>query len=216
MKLKDVKIGQILNDRFGNKFEVKQIDNGDDFMPIKLKCVEFVKDIYTSRDKITEVGYHSWFLKDRTRILFSNSTIGEFLKEHFYSDGENNSSNDDDDDDDDDGLELIDITLNDVKCRFLFGNTKAVKKVVTLDDLYIYEEYPTKNNTRIDDIIVDKFGVEYRVIAKYGTNGIEVVYSTEFTGLDDRIFDVNTKMHIPFYNSSYSDNILTTKEFKKK
>ena len=59
MKLKDVKIGQILNDRFGNKFEVKQIDNGDDFMPIKLKCVEFVKDIYTSRDKITEVGYHS-------------------------------------------------------------------------------------------------------------------------------------------------------------
>lgn len=207
MKLKDVKIGQILNDKFGNKFEVTQIDDGDDLMPIELKCVEFVKDICIGRDKITKAGYHSWFLKDRSGILSSDSVVGEFLKNVFSN---TELSNDE--------LELIDLTLNDVKCRFLFGNAISVKKVdVTLKDLCLNgdEEYPTIFNTRIDDIIVDKNGVEYRVIAKYST-GIEIVYSTEFTGLDDKVFNVNVRMYIPFYNSGYTDDVLTTKEFKKK
>lgn len=206
MKLEDVKIGQILEDKFGNKFEVTQIDTDDKFMPVELKCVEFVKDVCIGRDTITKPNFHSWVLKDRSRILSSDSTIGGFLKEHFSNTktfGE---------------LEIIDLMLNGDECRFLFGDANAIKKIdVTLKDLCLNgdEGYPTIHNTRIDDIIVDKFGVEYRVIAKYGT-GIEVVYSTEFTGIDDRVFDVNAKMYVPFYNSGYTDDVLTTKEFKKK
>lgn len=76
------------SDKFGNKFEVTQIDDGDDFMPVELKCVKFVKD--------------------RSIILSSDSIVGEFLKEHFYP-SEYNSFED---------LELIDITLNGVEYRF--------------------------------------------------------------------------------------------------
>ena len=46
--------------------------------------------------------------------------------------------------------------------------------------------------------------------------GIEMVYSTEFTGIDDKVFNVNVRMYVPFYNSGYTDDVLTTKEFKKK
>ena len=207
MKLKDVKIGQILNDRFGNKFEVTRIDMDNKFMPIELKCVKFVKNVCIGHDTITKPNFHFWILKDRSRILSSDSIVGEFLKEHFSNIKTFN-----------DELEIIDIVLNDVKCSFLFGDAKAVKRVdITLKDLCLNgdEEYPTNFNTRLNDIIVDKNGTEYRVIAKYSTS-IEVVHSTEFTGLDDRVFDVKVRMYIPFYNRVYTDDVLTTKEFKKK
>lgn len=208
MKLEDVKAGQILKDKFGNKFEVTQIDTDDHFMPVELKCVEFVKDVCIGCDKITKSNFHScvWVLKDRSRMLSSDSIIGEFLKEHFSNTktfGE---------------LEIIDLMLNGDECRFLFGDANVIKKIdVTLKDLCLNgdEECPIIYNTRIDDIIIDKNGTEYRIIAKYST-GIEIVYSTEFTGIDDKVFNVNAKMYIPFYNSGYTDDVLTTKEFKKK
>ena len=207
MKLDDVKIGQILEDKFGNKFEVTQIDTDDKLMPVGLKCVKFVKNVCTGCTTITKPNFRFWVLKDRSRILSSDSIVGEFLKEHFSNIKTFN-----------DELKFIDVVLNGVECRFLFGDAKAVKQVdITLKDLCLNgdEEYPTNFNTRLNDIIVDKNGTEYRVIAKYSTS-IEVVHSTEFTGLDDRVFDVNVRMYIPFYNKVYTDDVLTTKEFKKK
>lgn len=205
MKLVGVKVGQILKDKFGNKFEVTQIDDGDDFMPVELKCVKFVKDVCFGRDTITKPNFHSWILKDRSKILSSDSIVGEFLKEHFYP-SEYNSFDD---------LELIDIVLNGVECRFLFGDAKAIKKVdVTLKDLCIDDNtnYPTKDNVRLDDIIVDKNGTEYRVIARNST-GIDVKYVREFVGIDGVVFNVNSTMYVPFSNSSYPDGMFTTKEF---
>lgn len=36
MKLEDVEIGQILKDKFGNKYKVVEIDKNDDFVPVEL------------------------------------------------------------------------------------------------------------------------------------------------------------------------------------
>ena len=206
MKLEDVKVGQILKDKFGNKFEVTQIDTDDHFMPVELKCIEFVKNVCIGRDKITKSNFHSWVLKDRSRILSSDSTIGEFLKEHF-----SNTKTFDE-------LEIIDLMLNGDECRFLFGDANAVKKIdVTLKDLVLddNENYPTIHNIAIDDIIVDKRGTEYIVIAKY-RYGVEVVYKREFTCMDGTVFNVNSKMVIPFPVNGQTNGIFTTKEFTKK
>lgn len=210
MKLEDVKVGQILKDKFGNKYEVVQIDDADkDFMPVELKCVEFVKEVCFGRniDIITKIEHHSWVLKNRLRILSSDSIVGEFLKNHYSH--EYNSFVD--------GLNLVDLTFNDTNCRFLFGDAKAVKKVdVTLDDLYVDDvNYPTKDNSRIDDIIVDKSGVEYRIVAKY-SSGIEAVYKREFIGVDGVVFNVNSKIYVPFPNDTQPNGTFTTKEFVKK
>lgn len=205
MKLDDVKIGQILEDKFGNKFEVTQIDTDDKLMPVGLKCVKFVKNVCTGCTTITKPNFRFWVLKDRSRILSSDSIVGEFLKEHFYP-SEYNSFDD---------LELIDIVLNGVECRFLFGDAKAIKKVdVTLKDLCIDDNtnYLTKDNVRLDDIIVDKNGTEYRVIARNST-GIDVKYVREFVGIDGVVFNVDSTMYVPFSNSSYPDGMFTTKEF---
>ena len=208
MKLKDVKVGQILKDKFGNKYEVVQIDDADsDFMPVELKCVEFVKEVCFGRnlDSITKVDDYSWILKNRLRILSSDSIVGEFLKEHYSN--EYSSF--------DDGLNLVDLTFNDTNCRFLFGNAKAVKKVdVTLADLCIDDNknYPTKDNTKLNDIIVDKNGVEYRIIARNNYD-ITVKYEREFVGIDGVIFNTHSTMCISFPDDRYENKFLTTKEF---
>lgn len=48
MKLKDVKVGQILKDKFDNEYIVEKI-TGDDSMPVKLKCTKFLKPIQVQK-----------------------------------------------------------------------------------------------------------------------------------------------------------------------
>ena len=43
-----------------------------------------------------------------------------------------------------------------------------------------------------------------------------LVMALQYMKIDDKVFNVNAKMYIPFYNSGYTDDVLTTKEFKKK
>lgn len=75
--------------------------------------------------------------------------------------------------------------------------------------------YPTKDNIRLDDIIVDSMGNEYRVIGR-NNDGIYVKYDSEFTSVDNTVFHTESQMYIPFPDDRYKNNFLTTKEFEKK
>lgn len=205
MKLVGVKVGQILKDKFGNKYEVVQIDEDDNFMPVELKCIKFVKDVRFGLrgDIIAKVGHYSWVLKDYSRILSSDSTVGEFLKRNFCSDTCV------------DELKRINLSFNGIERDFVFGSAENIKKIeVTLKDLLIddNENYPTKDNVRLDDIIVDKNGVEYTVIS-IDSNCIGVKYKTKFIGIDGTVFDTYSTMYIPFHYDTYEKSILATKEF---
>jgi hypothetical protein len=205
MKLVGVKVGQILKDKFGNKYEVVQIDEDDNFMPVKLKCIKFVKDVCFGLrgDIIAKVGHYSWVLKDYSRILSSDSTVGEFLKRNFCSDTCANE------------LKRINLSFNGIERDFVFGSAENIKKIeVTLKDLLIddNENYLTKDNVRLDDIIVDKNGVEYTVIS-IDSNCIGVKYKTKFIGIDGTVFDTYSTMYIPFHYDIYEKSILATKEF---
>lgn len=48
MKLKDIKVGQVVVDKFGNEYEVVEITKNDR-MPVYLKCIKFVKKILVQR-----------------------------------------------------------------------------------------------------------------------------------------------------------------------
>lgn len=46
MKLEDIKIGQFLKDKFGNRYKVVEVNEDDDFAPVELKCVKFANSVY--------------------------------------------------------------------------------------------------------------------------------------------------------------------------
>lgn len=52
MNPKDMKVGQIVVDKFGNEYEVKYIDNNDTAMPIRLCCTKFVAPVDVQDDNV--------------------------------------------------------------------------------------------------------------------------------------------------------------------
>lgn len=48
MKLKDIKVGQVVVDKHGNEYEVKEITKNDR-MPVYLQCIKFVQRILVQR-----------------------------------------------------------------------------------------------------------------------------------------------------------------------
>ena len=209
MKLEDVKIDQVLEDIYGNKYRVLEIDD-DNFLPVHVECIEFQAKVHfgAGYNVISKVGSRAWVLKDYSRLLMVDGTVGAFLQRHFYP----NANWDFDD------LEYITVSSNDIDKRFLIGNSTAIGKIkVTLRDLRISDNlsYPTKHNTRLDDILVDKSGKEYIVIGR-NNEGLTVKYKGEFIGANGIIFDTYSTMYIPFPDDRYQNKFLTTKEFTKK
>lgn len=45
MKLKDIKVGMTVVDKYSNEYIVKEVDRDDKIMPVMLECVKFVKSI---------------------------------------------------------------------------------------------------------------------------------------------------------------------------
>ena len=209
MRLEDVKIDQVLEDIYGNKYRVLEIDD-DNFLPVHVECIEFQAKVHfgAGYNVISGIGSRAWVLKDFSRLLIVDGTVGAFLQRHFYP----NSNWDFDD------LEYITVSSNDTDKRFLIGNSEAIRKVrVTLGELRIFDNssYPTRYSTRLDDILVDKSGKEYRVIGR-NNEGLTVKYKNEVIGANGIIFDTYSTMYIPFPDDRYQNKSLTAKEFVKK
>ncbi len=70
MKLKEIKIGQIVVDRFGNEYIVKEVDRDSspyNIMPIRIKCIKLLKSILVQRNDVLfcEVGQSFWIYKSK-------------------------------------------------------------------------------------------------------------------------------------------------------
>ena len=42
MKLEDVKIGQIVVDKFGNEYEITYVDYNNKVTPVEMVCIKFI------------------------------------------------------------------------------------------------------------------------------------------------------------------------------
>ena len=67
MKLKEIEIGQIVVDKFGNEYVVEQVQRHADLMPVLLKCTKFVKSIGIQESDITfdDVDESFWIYKSK-------------------------------------------------------------------------------------------------------------------------------------------------------
>ena len=68
MKLKEIEIGQIVVDKFGNEYVVEKVTNNtDSMMPVLLKCTKFVKSIGIQESDITfdDVDESFWIYKSK-------------------------------------------------------------------------------------------------------------------------------------------------------
>lgn len=67
MKLEEFEVGQIVADRFGNEYEVREI-TAKDKMPILLKCIKFVKEVPVQEPgdvKFSKIGQTFYIYKSR-------------------------------------------------------------------------------------------------------------------------------------------------------
>lgn len=46
MKLEDVKIGQIVVDKFGNEYEITYVDYNNKVTPVEMVCIKFIEKSY--------------------------------------------------------------------------------------------------------------------------------------------------------------------------
>ena len=66
MKQKEVKIDQIVVDKYGNEYEVYDVDYTNDILVVALKCIKHVKDIRVYNDiYFTAVDHIFWIYKSK-------------------------------------------------------------------------------------------------------------------------------------------------------
>ena len=204
MKFEDVKIGQILEDVYGNKHEV--IDISNDYYKVLVNCIEFKKSVrvdpYTA---LVGINQTLWILKDRAMLLSIDDGPGKFIKDNFYSSLALSNN-----------LESIVLeTSVGTKRHFLLGQQSTIDKVgLTLTEMEIVEEdYLTADNVKNGMKVIDGLGNEY-VVIDFGTEAVQLLRNITFTTMEGVSKNIDTVMRVPYYNINIPDYACTTKDFQ--
>ncbi len=201
MKLCDVNVGQILEDRYGNKYEVVTISEGNNFYPVLIKCVDFKQPVGTDGyGGITDVGQGTWVLKDRSALLSVEEGAGKFFKENFYSSLALSNS-----------LEQITVELsNGSKRHYLLGRQSTIDNItMTLEDMNpVEDDCLTKDNIQIGMTVIDGVGNEYEVIS-CDRNSAHLSRTIEITTIEGIAKTIDVTVCVPF-----DDFACTIKDFQ--
>ena len=206
MKFEDVKIGQILLDSLGNKYEVMNIKHSSKCYPVFLKCVEFREAI--SIDKyatVTGINQTFWIVRDRSMLLSIDSGPGKFIKENFYSSLALSNN-----------LEYITLEVQG-RCKrdYILGRGPVINKIgLTLSELEVIDDnYLSLNNTARGMKITDGAGNKYTVF-DYNVEAIRLSYNFKLIGINGETRNVDAVIRVPYYNPGSIGNRCTTKDFR--
>lgn len=200
MKFEDVKIGQILKDVYGNRYEVIDISN-----KVLVKCIEFKKSVRVdSYTALVGVNQTLWVLKDRSMMLPIHEGFGKFIKDNFYSNLALSGN-----------LEPITVDICGIKKHYLLAQQSTIDKItLTLSEMEIVEDdYLTRDNVKIGMTVIDGLGNEYVVIG-YGARFVQMTHNMKFTNMDGMVKNIDVAMYIPYYNGCDAENVCTTKDFQ--
>ena len=195
MKFKDIKVGQILEDRFGNKYEVMDITGGTKCYPVSLRCVGFRKtvtiDSYTT---VTGLDQTFWIVRDRSMLLSIEEGPGRFIKENFYSSLALSNS-----------LEYITLEVQGGRKRdYILGRREVINKIgLTLSE----------DNVKMRMKVIDGLSNEY-IVSDYGTEAVKLLRSFKITTINGATRHIETAIRVPYYKVGTPDNMCTTKDFK--
>lgn len=192
MKFEDVKAGQILEDTYGNRFEVLDITYENEYYPIRVKCIEFKRPVKVdSHVSVTNKNQTLYVLKDRSMLLSIDDDLGKYIKENFYSSLALSNT-----------LKTFSLTgSNGSKRHYVLGRKAVVDNVtLTLSDMEpVKDNHLTVHNIRNDMIVSDGVGNKYTVIY-YNSDSIQLMFKKQIVGINGKSGDFNTYIWIP-YNS---------------
>lgn len=200
MKLEDVKIGQILEDVYGNRFEVIDISNN-----VLVKCIKFKKSVRVdSYTALVCINQTLWILKDRSMLLPIHDGFGKFIKDNFYSSLALSCN-----------LEPITVDICGIKRNYLLAQQSTIDKIgLTLTEMEIVEDdYLTLDNIKNDMKVIDGLGNEY-VVIDFGTEAVQLLRNIKFTSMNGESKNIDTVMRVPYYNVNMPENVCTTKDFQ--
>lgn len=198
MKLEDVKVGQILKDKYGNKYEVKLISK-DDLQSVFVSCVEFKKKVYVSEFDITKCGDSVWLIDDKNILLSKDSLFGraicQKLKFTYFSSCFNK----------------ITISSGFDSQTFLLCKQSTIDKILTLSDLEedVVIDYLTADNVKLGMKVIDGIGNEY-VVDDIVDDSVSLLLNMKTTNIDGESCVISLKTWIPFYDEK---DVITTKDF---
>lgn len=206
MKFEEVEVGQILEDVHGNKHEVIDISNGNDYYKVLVKCIEFKKSVrvdpYTA---LTGINQTLWILKDRAMLLSIDDGPGKFIKDNFYSSLALSNN-----------LESIVLeTSIGTKRHYLLGQQSTIDKVgLTLSEMTVVEDdYLTINNIKNGMKVIDGLGNEY-VVIDYDGVSVKLICNIKFTSMNGESKNIDTVMRVLYYNINMPEYACTTKDFQ--
>ena len=199
MKLEDVKLGQILKDKFGNKYKVTAIEK-DDLQSVIVTCIEFKKEVCVGDLSIIGCGDAAWLLNDRSILLSLESPSGEKIAKNLKFTAFSKpfkkitiSS----------GFDSQDFLL----CRPSFFNNIDV----TLSDLEedVFSDRLTKDNVKIGMTVSDGLGNTYEVI-DYSQHSVKLELKMETVNVNGE----GRKFYMHMWVSYESDVELSMKDFR--
>lgn len=205
MKFEDVKVGQVLEDVYGNRFKVLNIMHDNKYFPILVKCVEFKKSVKVDMYSfLTGFNQTLWILKDRSLMLSVDNGLGKFVKDNFYPDSELLKS-----------LEQIIIDVAGIKRHYLLGQQSTVDSIeLTLSEMDVIEyDYLTSSNVKVGMKVIDGVGNEY-VVIDFNTEAVKLSNNTKFTSMDGMSKNIVATVRVPYYNDGVSEDACTTKDFQ--
>lgn len=204
MKLKDVKVGQILKDKFGNKYKVMLIKNND-LQSVFVKCVEFKRAVCVGISYINDCGDDVLLLNDRSILLSlespSGKKIAKNLKLTTFSDD----------------FKKIEISTDFDSRSFLLCSKSFIDKIdATLFDLEedVASDYLTEDNIKLGMKVVDGLGNEY-VVEDYVDDSVQLSRTFETSSVDGESCIMSMKTWILFYDENKAEeHLITTKNFR--
>lgn len=207
MKFEDVKIGQILEDVYGNKFEVQEISHTSIHYSILVKCIEFKKSVKvdSSGNAFTGINQVFYILRDRSILLSIDDGFGKFIKDNFYSSLALSNN-----------LESVTVNIDDIKRNYLLGHQSTIDKIaLTLSELKIVEDnYMTEDNIKLGMTVVDGLGNKY-IVEDYENDSVQLSMTIETTSVDGEQCIMSMKTWVLFYDENKDEkHIITTKNFR--
>lgn len=203
MKLKDVKFGQILKDRFGNKYKVTSITN-DDLQSVFVTYVEFKQKVCVGDFSINECGDCVWLLNDRNILLSDESQSCKKIAKKFEIFRFLQS------------YQKITISFGFKNQNFLLCQPSFIDRIdVTLSDLeedVVVPDYLTKDNIKIGMKVSDGLGNEY-IVDDYVDDSVRLLLNMETTSVDGESCVMSMKTWIKFYDET-EKHLITTKNFR--
>ena len=205
MKFEDVKVGQYLQDPFGNVYEVLDIIGAPRYI-VNLKCITFVRPVKVEfHFEFKMEGQTWWVHADREQLIDAENpvvrqiakSLGELKQDSVIVDG-------------------FSVTCKDTTKYFRIVTSECLAGCeIAITDMKVVPKYTclTLENTRVGLRVSTKSGEEFTVIG-YDSDYVSLQYDLKFIGADGALKSAIAKILVQRHATpnTYDASYISTKD----